>query len=101
MRWLKGLLRLVVVLPTAVLLPASEAYSADKTLRIAISLSDIPNLWAAPDGGFEGVRFGGYPLYDALVLWDLSAADQPSRLKPGLAESWTVDPENPRRWVFK
>jgi peptide/nickel transport system substrate-binding protein len=77
------------------------AYAGDNPLRIAISLSDIPNLWAAPDGGFEGVRFGGYPLFDALVMWDLSAADQPSRLVPGLAESWSVDAENPRRWVFK
>jgi len=105
MRWLKNFLRVGVLLPAVVaaagVLPAGVAHSADKTLRIAISLSDIPNLWAAPDGGFEGVRFGGYPLFDALVMWDLTAADRPSRLKPGLAESWTVDPENPKRWVFK
>src|SRR5215204_5312372 len=29
---------------------------AASPLRIAISLSDIPRLWGAPDGGFEGVR---------------------------------------------
>jgi len=74
---------------------------AASTLRIAISLSDVPLLWAAPDGGFEGVRFGGYPLFDALVLWDLSSATAPSRLVPGLAESWSVDADNRKRWIFK
>jgi peptide/nickel transport system substrate-binding protein len=78
--------------------PASAAIA---TLRVAMSLIEIPNLWAAPDGGFEGVRFGGYPLFDALVMWDLTSADQPSRIVSGLATSWTVDPADPRRWVFK
>jgi peptide/nickel transport system substrate-binding protein len=105
MRWIRRVVRLPLVLPAAVavvgILSCGEAKSADKALRIAISLTDIPNLWAAPDGGFEGVRFGGYPLFDALVMWDLTAADKPSRLVPGLAESWSVDPDNPKRWVFK
>jgi ABC-type transport system substrate-binding protein len=105
MRWIGGVLRPALLLPAAVavagMLAAGEAKSADKTLRIAISLTDIPNLWAAPDGGFEGVRFGGYPLFDALVMWDLTAAEKPSRLVPSLAESWSVDPDNPKRWVFK
>lgn len=105
MRWIRDVSRPALVLPAAVavagILSCGEAKSADKALRIAISLTDIPNLWAAPDGGFEGVRFGGYPLYDALVMWDLTAADKPSRLVPGLAESWSVDPDNPKRWVFK
>src|SRR5258706_1694332 len=105
MRWIRRVVRLPLVLPATVavvgILSCGEAKSADKALRIAISLTDIPNLWAAPDGGFEGVRFGGYPLFDALVMWDLTAADKPSRLVPGLAESWSVDPDNPKRWVFK
>jgi ABC-type transport system substrate-binding protein len=75
--------------------------SAEKPLRIAISLIDIPNLWAAPDGGFEGVRFGGYPIFDSLVMWDLTSADRPSRMVPGLAMSWTLDPANPKRWIFE
>ncbi|MEH2483430.1 peptide/nickel transport system substrate-binding protein [Nitrobacteraceae bacterium AZCC 2146] len=77
------------------------AAAANAPLRIAMSLIEIPNLWAAPDGGFEGVRFGGYPLFDALVMWDLTSAEQPSRIVPGLATSWAVDPSNPKRWVFK
>jgi peptide/nickel transport system substrate-binding protein len=81
-------------------LPVVAARAADSTLRIAISLSDIPNLWAAPDGGFEGVRFGGYTIFDSLVEWDLTSASQPSRLIPGLAVSWSADPANPKRWTF-
>ena len=73
---------------------------AANPLRIAISLSEFPNLWGQPDGGFEGVRFGGYTLYDAMVQWDLSSADKPSRLIPALADSWTVD-EAKKRWTFK
>ena len=80
---------------------APQQALAQSPLRIAISLSDIPNLWAVPDGGFEGVRFGGYTIFNSLVLWDLSSATEPSRLVPGLAESWSVDPVNPKRWIFK
>ncbi len=69
-------------------------------LRIAMSLSDVPRMWAGPDAGFEGLRFGGYFVFDALINWDLSKADQPSRLTPGLAESWRVDPADRRKWIF-
>ncbi len=39
-------------------------------------------------------------VYDALINWDLSRADAPSGLTPGLAESWRVDPSDSRRWIF-
>jgi len=73
--------------------------AAAAPLRIAMSLSDIPNLWGAPDGGFEGVRFAGYTLYDSLIEWDLSRSDIPSRLVPGLADSWSTDPAG-TTWTF-
>ncbi len=79
---------------------ASAQGAAAGTLRIAMSLSDVPRMWGGPDAGFEGLRFGAYMAYDALVNWDMSKADQPSRLTPGLAESWRVDPANNRRWIF-
>ena len=91
-RWLPALMCLAALLP-------AQAQAAS-TLRIAMSLSDIPRLGGVPDGGFEGVRFGGYTLFDSLVEWNLSSADQPSRLTPGLAESWTVDAAQ-TRWTFK
>jgi len=80
------------------LVPRS-AWAAD-TLRVAVSLTDIPHLWGAPEGGFEGLRFFGYPIYDALIGWDLSQADRPSRLVPGLATGWRRDPNDTKRWII-
>ncbi len=93
-------LALALLAAPAILTLPQQAQAAS-TLRIAISLSDFPILWGAPDAGFEGVRFGGYTVFDSLIQWDLSSADKPSRLVPGLAESWSVDPEKKTRWTFK
>jgi peptide/nickel transport system substrate-binding protein len=86
---------------SAALPEMSFAQAAAQPLRIGISLSDVPRLWGGPEGGFEGVRFGGYLVFDALINWDMTKADQPSRLTPGLAESWTVDPADKKRWILK
>jgi peptide/nickel transport system substrate-binding protein len=75
------------------------AAAAPLPLRVGMSLMDIPHLWGAPEGGFEGLRFAGYPLYDALVGWDLSQAEKPSKLIPGLATSWHRDPADPKSWI--
>ena len=81
---------------------ASVAANAqEKVLRVAMTAADIPINIGQPDQGFEGFRFMGYMLYDTLVLWDLSKADAPASLTPGLAESWSVDPNNDKRWIFK
>jgi peptide/nickel transport system substrate-binding protein len=84
----------------AIALPAIPA-SAETVLRVGMTAADIPLNIGQPDQGFEGFRFMGYMLYDALVLWDLSKSDAPSQLTPGLAESWSVDPADPSRWIFK
>src|SRR5690606_8901895 len=43
----------------------------------------------------------GFNLYEGLAAFDLSSADKEVELRPGLATSWAVDPEEPRRWVFE
>jgi len=91
----------VSLLGAATLALVPHHAQAQEALRIASALSDIPNLWGVPSGGFEGVRFGGYTIFDPLVRWDMSSATEPSRLIPSLAESWSVDPANPKRWIFK
>ena len=48
------------------------------TLRIGMTAADIPQTTGQPDQGFEGNRFTGIPMYDALTHWDLSSADKPS-----------------------
>jgi ABC-type transport system substrate-binding protein len=76
----------------------AEAQTA-QPLRIAMSIGDVPRLWGGPEAGFEGVRFGSYFVYDSLTLWDLSRADRPSGLVPGLATAWRVDEADRRRWI--
>ena len=69
-------------------IPSAQAQG---TIRIGMTAADIPLTHGQPDQGFEGNRFTGIPLYDALTTWDLSAADKPSTVIPGLATEWAVD----------
>jgi len=86
----------------AAALPALPAAAqAETVLRVAMTLSDIPNLGGQPDQGGEGWRFVGCTLFESLVNWDLSRADRPTKLIPGLAQSWETDPADRRRWIFK
>ncbi|WP_245896425.1 ABC transporter substrate-binding protein [Ottowia oryzae] len=66
-----------------------------------MTAADIPRTLGQPDQGFEGNRFTGIPIYDSLTQWDLSKADAPSVLIPGLATSWAVDAKDKTKWVFK
>jgi len=80
---------------------AAPAAAQEKVLRIAMTAADIPRTLGQPDQGFEGNRFTGIPMYDALTHWDLSKADAPSVLVPGLALSWAVDAKDKTKWTFK
>jgi peptide/nickel transport system substrate-binding protein len=62
-----------------------DAAAAESVLRIAMTAGDIPDWAGQPDQGFEGFRFVGYNLYDALVDWDLSRSDQEADIRPALA----------------
>ena len=82
-------------------LVARDAVAAPaQVLRVAMTASDLPTVTGIPNNGGEGFRFLGFPAYDALVNWDYSHTGQTSDAIPGLFESWTVDIENPTRWVF-
>ena len=80
---------------------ATSPANAQGTLRIGMTANDIPLTWGQPDNGFEGFRFVGLQLYDALINFDLTATDGPSGLIPGLAESWSVDENDKTKWTFK
>jgi ABC-type transport system substrate-binding protein len=82
-------------------LAAAPSFAQEKTLRIAMTAADIPRTLGQPDQGFEGNRFTGIPMYDALTHWDLSKADAASVLIPGLALSWAVDAKDKTKWIFK
>jgi hypothetical protein len=74
---------------------------AQGTLRIGMTASDIPLTTGQADQGGEGQRFMANTVYDQLVMWDLSSADKPSVLVPGLALSWEADPRTARSGRFK
>src|SRR5690242_3410328 len=78
---------------------ASHAVLAQGTLRIGMTAADVPLTTGQTDQGGEGMRFMGYTVYDGLINWDLSSADKPSGLVPGLATRWTVDEGENTRWV--
>ncbi|TCZ66187.1 ABC transporter substrate-binding protein [Roseicella aquatilis] len=80
-------------------LPALAA-AQQKTLRIAMTASDVPTTNGMPNNGSEGMRFLGFPVFEPLVDWDLSRADRPADIRPGLAESWAQDPADGRTWRF-
>ena len=80
---------------------AGSALAQEKVLRIAMTAADIPRTLGQPDQGFEGNRFTGIPMYDALTQWDLSSAEKPSVLIPGLATSWAVGATDKTKWTFK
>ncbi len=94
---LGGALFVAALLGTA----AGPAWAQEKVLRVAMTAADIPRTLGQPDQGFEGNRFTGIPMYDALTHWDLSKSDAPSVLIPGLAQSWAADAKDKTRWVFK
>jgi hypothetical protein len=62
----------------------------EDVLRIAMTASDIPTTNGMPNNGFEGMRFLGYPIFEGLVLWDLSRPDRLADLRgrdPAVANS--------------
>lgn len=77
------------------------AASAETVLRIGMTAADIPRTLGQPDQGFEGNRFTGVTMYDALTGWDLSSADKASVVIPGLATEWKVDDADKTKWTFK
>jgi ABC-type transport system substrate-binding protein len=73
---------------------------AEQVLRIGMTAGNVPTTTGQPDNGFEGLRFLGYPVFESLVLWDLTRSDRRADLRPGLAERWEQDKTDPRIWIF-
>jgi peptide/nickel transport system substrate-binding protein len=89
-----------VLLAAALMLVSLGAASAQGTLRIGMTASDVPLTTGQTDQGGEGMRFMGYTVYDGLINWNLSSATKPSELVPGLATSWSVDKGDTTKWTF-
>src|ERR671914_263459 len=96
---MRPIVTLLLAIVLALTLPGVVV--AQGTLRIGMTASDIPYTGGQTDNGFEGFRFVGYQIYEPLINWDLSKSDKLPALVPGLAESWEVRKDDPKKWVFK
>src|SRR5204862_252892 len=79
---------------------AAGSALAGGTLRVAMTASDVPTTTGAPDNGYEGLRFLGYPVFEGLVVWDLKRTDKLADIRPGLAERWEQDANDKAKWIF-
>jgi len=93
--------RAAALLLAALALALPGAALAQGTLRIGMTAADIPLTSGQADQGGEGQRFMANTVYDQLVMWDLTNADRPSTLVPGLALSWSADARDRTRWTFR
>src|SRR5881396_147683 len=89
------------MLATALTIALPQAAGAETVLRIGMTAADIPRTLGQPDQGFEGNRFTGLTMYDALTMWDLSSATKASTLIPGLSTEWKVNDDDKKKWIFK
>ncbi|WP_246432989.1 ABC transporter substrate-binding protein [Rhodopseudomonas rhenobacensis] len=89
------------MLTTASTLALPQSASAETVLRIGMTAADVPRTLGQPDQGFEGNRFTGLTMYDALTMWDLSSATKASVVIPGLATEWAVNDADKTKWTFK
>ena len=56
------------MLATALAVALPQAASAETVMRIGMTAADIPRTLGQPDQGFEGNRFTGLTMYDALTM---------------------------------
>ena len=91
----------MAVVGLVALLSSVSVAAAQSVVRIGMTAADIPRTLGQPDQGFEGNRFTGLTMYDALTMWDLSSFDKPSVVIPGLATEWKVDAADTTKWTFK
>jgi peptide/nickel transport system substrate-binding protein len=64
-----------------------------------MSAGNIPIPNTSPNEGFEGRRFVGYQIYDALTLFNVDQGDTVPVPGPGLAESWDLA-DDKLTWTF-
>jgi peptide/nickel transport system substrate-binding protein len=103
-RWPWAASVLVVAATVAIALAhharSTPAPAPRSVLRIAMTASDLPTTTGAPTQGLEGLRFAGYPVFEALTMWDLRVTDRPPGVIPWLATDWATDPANRNKWIF-
>src|ERR1700756_1261851 len=91
----------VTLLAAALVVALPQRARAESVLRIGMTAADIPRTLGQPDQGYEGNRFTGVTMYDALTQFDLSSEDKASGIIPDLATEWKVNDDDKTKWIFK
>src|SRR5260370_36179904 len=91
----------LMMLTVASIFALPQIAGAETVLRIGMTAADIPRTLGQPDQAFEGKRFTGLTMYDALTMWDLSSADKASVMIRGLATEWAVDAADNTNGIVK
>src|ERR1700741_4480249 len=89
-----------MLLATLALALTAASARAETVVRYGMSMADIPLTTGQPDRGAGAYQFTGYTIYDPLISWDMSVADKPGKLVPGLATEWKVDDKDKTKWRF-
>src|SRR3954454_8809329 len=93
-------MRFPILVLSAAISVWSVSAGAESVVRYGISMADVPLTTGQPDRGAGAYQFTGYTIYDPLVSWDMSIADKPGKLIPGLASEWKVDDADKKKWRF-
>ncbi|HLF78152.1 MAG TPA: ABC transporter substrate-binding protein, partial [Dehalococcoidia bacterium] len=79
---------------------ANDTSGSGGTLRIAMTAGNLPIPDQFLTEGGEGRRFVGQNIYDQMIMYNAGQGDHVPDLRPGLATSWEVAPDN-LTWTFK
>src|ERR687884_121587 len=72
----------------------AKAQSGADTLRVGISIAELPTLTGQPTQGGTGFRWTGWTVFDSLVYWDINQDKKIPTEIPYLAEEYSVRPED-------
>ncbi len=79
---------------------ATDTAGSGGTLSIGMSAGNIPIPDTPPNEGFEGRRFVGWQVYDALFNYNVYQGDTLAVPEPALAESYTIG-DDKLTWTFQ
>ena len=78
-----------------------RAQGQKDTLRVGISIAELPTTTGQPTQGGTGFRWAGWTIFDSLIYWDITQDQKIPTEIPYLAEEYHVSPEDQSKWVFK
>lgn len=78
-----------------------QAQGAKDTLRVGISIAELPTSNGQPTQGGTGFRWMGWTIFDSLVYWNINQDTKIPVEIPYLAEEYQVRPDDKSKWVFK